>query len=1277
MKNSTLFLTLMLAFCASARLNAANFSSFISGNWDSPSTWTLTSGTDTDGLPDSDDDVIIASGMTVFVNIAGANVNKLTINGTLTKQSTGKSTVSAGQLINSGNVAVQSGVLELSNGTIATGSSGSFVTNVVDGLIFSGSGFNLTGPSITGTGSVIISSVVTLSNDLIIPLKVGVSGTFKGNVNAVIAGDLEIQPAAIFAITGSVSVTNLILSGGTFDPDGNTTVTNNFNWTKGNIGSAANLALPTTSTASSISVAGLTNITTGEDVYLVKKTLNTNGGGSMTPSFITSIIIRENGIFNIKGTFTASTDFPARIDLFDNSSKVNFIGDFIKEGSNSFAIDNGSSFFTQSMTITGSIIVNNGSFQSKVSSTHSGSFVSNVTEGVQFLKGICSLTGPSITGTGSLLIGNGTTQSAIITMTSDLIIPTRLAHGKLTGTFNTNIPLGNLSVEGSAVFDPIGTVTIGGNLTNTGQFIPKRAVNIQGNLTSNNLFGPSSNEVGTANFKITVGGTTTLSGGVAKVDILANGGGTIGEVTFYYGSSITIPVAKTLTINGNFYGAGIIISTGIVTTAGLGIITSGGNGVYTIGSGSRIENNGEIVIPSGALRLYNYSENGKITIATGANLHIYNRTSYRNALLTNNGTITGVSFAIEFAAGQTITAHTLAGNGAITELEYAGKAGVGTLDITGTQVIGILTVWNGTLNLNSSLSIPNVNVHSGNISGTGNLTISGALIQSSGTINPTGNLTIGTSLTQTGGTISNGGNVSVAGNFTGQGGTISNGGNLSMNGAFTQYSGSIASAGTVTIIGDMTQFGGSFKPNNVILNNFLFVSNGTFAPTGTTTITNAVIITGGTVAPIGTTNLNSTLSISTGTFSPMGTTTIAGAVTLTSGFFKPKTVANLNSTLNWSGGTIGDATNLTIPNISIAGLATLSGNTKEIAKCNVVLNGGGNWTAGNINFQGDVLIEVPVSKTWVVNASGNLLINDFVGGSSFDIKGSFEKQGTGDVEINVPLHSTGTITATSGTLILINPLSTGLFVNNSDVKFYGYDSELGAYSGNGTVSNYGDLVINTVGGLTYNQSTFTNNGRLNGNPLNLNGTTQQTILGYGEIKTLNLNNASGLVWPDGHNVENLNMLAGEIQLSSSGSLTVTNLTGANPSRYIHTNSSGNLIQNVGTTSVLFPIGKSNYTPITISQATGSDAYQVRVSDDINPTNALQGTAYVKKEWNISRLPSNTTPATIKAEWNTPTDEGIGFTSTAARMLHFDENVSSWEALPASGTTVTCVSMCVA
>jgi hypothetical protein len=117
MKKITLFLTLMLALCASARLNAANFTSTNSGNWTFTGTWTITSGTDADGIPDGDDDVTIESSVTLTRTVFPKSLTFTTTSGSLK----GRYAVIVGTLTMSGGILGNDGDVEVTSRLDCTG----------------------------------------------------------------------------------------------------------------------------------------------------------------------------------------------------------------------------------------------------------------------------------------------------------------------------------------------------------------------------------------------------------------------------------------------------------------------------------------------------------------------------------------------------------------------------------------------------------------------------------------------------------------------------------------------------------------------------------------------------------------------------------------------------------------------------------------------------------------------------------------------------------------------------------------------------------------------------------------------------------------------------------------------------------------------------------------------------------------------------------------------------------------------------------------------------
>jgi hypothetical protein len=368
-----------------------------------------------------------------------------------------------------------------------------------------------------------------------------------------------------------------------------------------------------------------------------------------------------------------------------------------------------------------------------------------------------------------------------------------------------------------------------------------------------------------------------------------------------------------------------------------------------------------------------------------------------------------------------------------------------------------------------------------------------------------------------------------------------------------------------------------------------------------------------------------------------------------------------NFTITNSGGTVGLSTATSVTDLTIAGLATFSGFgfDNQIFKKRVVLNGGGNWIYGRMYMGAGSILEVPATKTLTVNlnaTSSGVNLEPF---GTLDLKGTLRKQGVASLTINAPLVNTGQIIVETGILAINRVPPTSTF-----------------YSGSGSITVNSGATIQTDF-LDYSNPLLTNNGTISyiNNyiyTINLNGTTQQTIAGTGSINRLQLNNASGVSITGAQTIgADLIFNSGKIQLGINDlSLTAgATITGADATKYVQTNSTGNLKRSVSTSDVLFPVGESNYTPVTIKHTSGTDVYAVRVSDGIDITHPLLGTQYIGKEWDISRATVSSTPATVKLEWNSA-DVGVGYSTATAQMLHYNSGSSNWEQLPVGNRTAS-------
>lgn len=161
-----------------------------------------------------------------------------------------------------------------------------------------------------------------------------------------------------------------------------------------------------------------------------------------------------------------------------------------------------------------------------------------------------------------------------------------------------------------------------------------------------------------------------------------------------------------------------------------------------------------------------------------------------------------------------------------------------------------------------------------------------------------------------------------------------------------------------------------------------------------------------------------------------------------------------------------------------------------------------------------------------------------------------------------------------------------------------------------------------------------------------NGASQQTInnsgtLTFGTGSRVIVNNSLGVLLNTSVSIPQLILQTGNIILGANN-LTAAALTGGTSSSYIQTNSTGTLtINNVGGVDQLFPVGKTDYTPLIINNVGTVDNFTVGVQNTIdNPT--FNNTHAVQKQWNISEAVAGGSTASLIFQWATA-DEGGAMT----------------------------------
>ena len=270
----------------------------------------------------------------------------------------------------------------------------------------------------------------------------------------------------------------------------------------------------------------------------------------------------------------------------------------------------------------------------------------------------------------------------------------------------------------------------------------------------------------------------------------------------------------------------------------------------------------------------------------------------------------------------------------------------------------------------------------------------------------------------------------------------------------------------------------------------------------------------------------------------------------------------------------------------------------------------------------------------------------FVGSSSQTISGN----GAGDFySANLIINNSAGVVLSaylelySGTLSLLN----GTFNNGSNLKL-----------------DASENIIRSAGSLT-NAPTF-------GTGINVTYTGNVTTgneLPSGSFDLGNLIiNASGTVTLGAPATVNgtLTLTSGKLALGSNdltmGSSPGT-ISGGSATSYVLTNSTGYMIQNVGSSDVTYPVGSAiGYDPAILNNNGGTaDNYSVRVA--AVTTNEHDATKTVHDQWTINALSNISNNVTVTLTWNS-TDQGVSFASGSAQIGRWVSG-SNW-ALLATG-----------
>jgi hypothetical protein len=636
-KNTAIFLLVFLPFL----VKATNYTSIISGNWSSSSTWSPT------GVPGSGDNVTIATSVTVNGN---DNVNNITINGSQALTVSGSNTLTVyGTFINNGTFSPGIGTVSFyatSNDTIGGTTSTSFYNvnfrdltssvvkyltsniNVQGSLtLYPGGTLNMNGKNITIAGNWINNIVAGQGNFI--------SGsetvTFNGSSTQAIGGtttttfpNLVISPGSTVQLATSTIVNdNFTVSSGTFNLSSSSYLltvsgnfTNNGTFNAGNgtvslfasqndiIGGSSSISFYnliirvyyfgtyTESLASNIAILGSLTINAGGN-------LNMNGK---------NITITGNWINNrTTGSFTAGTGI-----VTFNGSSTQIIG-----GTTSTIFTNLTSASTDTVqlgvagtTVNNNFIISSGIFDCQnyqVTGNTSGTLTLAANTGL--VLGLPSST------TNISFPTSFTTAHTTLNSSSTVNYQANVAQT----ISNTPSSYGSLIVSTGATAT---TKTLGGNITVNGNLI------INANTTLDceayQITGTSSGIMTMASGSgLKLGATGTATSISFPLNFVTGNITLNATSTVIYQANTSQPVS----INPATYGNLVLSTTGSKTPASSPLNIAGNltinsgttlpEGTGTINLTGNLTNSGTLTFSSGALSIGgNFTNNGTFTYST-------------------------------------------------------------------------------------------------------------------------------------------------------------------------------------------------------------------------------------------------------------------------------------------------------------------------------------------------------------------------------------------------------------------------------------------------------------------------------------------------------------------------------------------------------------------------------------------------------------------------------------------------------------------------------------
>ncbi|WP_432672703.1 T9SS sorting signal type C domain-containing protein [Flavobacterium sp. SM2513] len=244
-------------------------------------------------------------------------------------------------------------------------------------------------------------------------------------------------------------------------------------------------------------------------------------------------------------------------------------------------------------------------------------------------------------------------------------------------------------------------------------------------------------------------------------------------------------------------------------------------------------------------------------------------------------------------------------------------------------------------------------------------------------------------------------------------------------------------------------------------------------------------------------------------------------------------------------------------------------------------------------------------------------------------------------------------------------IAKNLTIDSGSSLFMGYGdnaNKSGSLSIGGNLINNGNFGLgNAIGGDFYLAGNWTkgpaSNFYPNSRAVFFNGTTAQTITGATTFDYLFLNSSAGVTLANAVVVNNqldfsngkLSLGTNDLTIESSGTI-----NGATTSKYVVTNSTGQLKRTVGGSGILFPVGNTAYNPITFNNSGTADVYGVRVAN-ATPAGA-NATKTVSRQWITTEAVAGGSNLSVVAQYNTG-EAGAGYAAGTDNFIgHYNGTI---------------------